>query len=161
MPVLWTFLMAMLLFPEFRSIVFPPCPPSMVHYKDGSLVKPAAGMLSTTDSGTGAPENFKGEALEKEASNFVTGLVALSVNTFVVKDPQHGESQKGGGKIAELPDPRSLATKIVTAKEKATGADKPSSDKTKAPIQDIMWSQMEPLLRKMSVICDVWERGAK
>ncbi|KAH7238082.1 hypothetical protein BKA59DRAFT_530807 [Fusarium tricinctum] len=159
MPVLWTVLMAILLFPEFRSILFPPCPPSMVHYQDGSLVKPAAGMLSTTDSGTGAPENFKGESLEREASNFVTGIIALAANTFVDKDPQHDESQKGGEKTDELPDPRSLAMKIVTAKDKATGVGNPSSDKTKAPMQEIMWSQMKPILHDVSVICDVWERG--
>jgi hypothetical protein len=133
----------------------------MVHYQDGGLVKPAAGMLSTTDSGTGAPENFKGESLEREASNFVTGIIALAVNTFVDKDPQHDESQKGGGKTAELSDPRALATSIITAKDKATGVDKPSADKTKKPMQEIMWSQMKPILHKVSVICDVWERSVK
>ncbi|KAM0206231.1 hypothetical protein ACHAPA_012369 [Fusarium lateritium] len=133
----------------------------MVHYQNGGLVKPAAGMLSTTDSGTGAPENFKGETLEREASNFATGLIALCLNTLVDKDPQHDESLKGGGKTAELPDPRSLATRIVTAKDKAAGVDKPSSDKTKTPMQEIMWSQIKPIMHNISVICDVWERGVK
>ncbi|KAF4970067.1 hypothetical protein FSARC_2813 [Fusarium sarcochroum] len=106
MPTLWATLMAILLYPKIRSTLFPRCPPSLVHYREGSLMNPPAGIFSTADTATGAPENLKGEALEREASNFATGLVALSINTFVDKDPQHDASQKGGGKTADFPDPR-------------------------------------------------------
>ncbi|KAF6524675.1 hypothetical protein HZS61_013174 [Fusarium oxysporum f. sp. conglutinans] len=132
-----------------------------VHYQGGHLIKPAAGILGTVDTATGAPESLKGETLEREASNFATGLVALSINTFVDKDPQHDESQRGGGKTGNLPDPRSLATRIVTAKDKAAGIEKPSWDKSKSPMQELMWSQMRPLMHWVCRFCDIWERSAK
>ncbi|KAF5611412.1 uncharacterized protein FSUBG_2244 [Fusarium subglutinans] len=127
----------------------------------GHLIKPAAGILGTVDTATGAPESLKGETLEREASNFATGLVALSINIFVDKDPQHDESQRGGGKTVNLPDPRSLATRIATAKDKAAGIEKPSWDKSKSPMQELMWSQMRPLMHWTCRFCDVWERSAK
>ncbi|CAG7563787.1 unnamed protein product [Fusarium equiseti] len=161
MPTFLATLLSILLSPKIRDTLFPPCPPSLVHYQGGHLIKPAAGVLGTTDSATGAPENLKGETLEREASNFATGIVALSINIFVDKDPQHDESQRGGGKTANLPDPRSMATRIATAKDKAGGVDNPSWDKTKSPMQELMWSQMRPLMHWICRFCDIWERSAK
>ncbi|KAF5581768.1 hypothetical protein FPANT_8792 [Fusarium pseudoanthophilum] len=153
-------LMAIILSPRIRNTFFPPCPPSIVHYQGGHLIKPASGILGTVDTATGAPESLKGETLEREASNFATGLVALSINIFVDKDPQHDESQRGGGKTVNLPDPRSLATRIATAKDKAAGIEKPSWDKSKSPMQELMWSQMRPLMHWTCRFCDIWERSA-
>ncbi|KAG7416034.1 hypothetical protein Forpe1208_v006860 [Fusarium oxysporum f. sp. rapae] len=161
MPTLLTGLMVILLSPKIRNALFPPCPPALVHYQGGDLIKPAAGILGTVDTATGAPESVKGESLEREASNFATGLVALSINIFVDKDPQHDESQRGGGKTVNLPDPRSLATRIATAKDKAAGIEKPSWDKSKSPMQELMWSQMRPLMHWACRFCDVWERSTK
>ncbi|KAF5656326.1 hypothetical protein FCIRC_13704 [Fusarium circinatum] len=161
MPTLLTGLMAIMLSPKIRNTLFPPCPPALVHYQGGHLIKPAAGILGTVDTTTGAPESLKGETLEREASNFATGLVALSINIFVDKDPQHDESQRGGGKTINLPDPRSLATRIATAKDKAAGIEKPSWDKSKSPMQELMWSQMRPLMHWICRFCDIWERSAK
>ncbi|KLO84705.1 Uncharacterized protein LW93_4984 [Fusarium fujikuroi] len=161
MPTILIGLMAMLLSPKVRNTLFPPCPPAIVHYQGGHLIKPAAGILGTVDTATGAPESLKGEALEREASNFATGLVALSINIFVDKDPQHDESQRGGGKTVNLPDPRSLATRIATAKDIAAGVEKPSWDKSKSPMQELMWSQMRPLMHWICRFCDIWERSAK
>lgn len=161
MPTILTGLMATLLSPKARNTLFPPCPPAIVHYQGGHLIKPAAGILGTVDTATGAPESLKGEALEREASNFATGLVALSINIFVDKDPQHDESQRGGGKTVNLPDPRSLATRIATAKDIAAGVEKPSWDTSKSPMQELMWSQMRPLMHWICRFCDIWERSAK
>ena len=161
MPTLLAALLAILLSPKVKNTLFPSCPPSMVHYQGGHLITPAAGVLGTMDSATGAPENLKGETLEREASNFATGIVALSINIFVDKDPQHDESQRGGGKTANLPDPRSMATRIATAKDKAAGVDCPSWDKTKSPMQELMWSQMRPLMHWICRFCNIWERSAK
>ncbi|KAF4947767.1 hypothetical protein FGADI_10161 [Fusarium gaditjirri] len=141
-PTVWTALMAILLSPKIRSTLFPPCPPAIVHYQGGHLIKPAAGVLGKVDTATGAPESLKGEALEREASNFATGL-------------------RGDGKTVDLPDPRSLATRIATAKDKAAGIEKPSWDKSKSPMQELMWSQMRPLMHWICRFCDVWERSAK
>ncbi|KAM0342617.1 hypothetical protein ACHAPU_009346 [Fusarium lateritium] len=81
--------------------------------------------IPTPSDFSGAPENLKGEAFEREASNFVTGIIALAANTFVDEDPQHSEAQKGG-EASDIPDPRSLAMRIITAKDKAGGVEKPS-----------------------------------
>ncbi|CEI69236.1 hypothetical protein FVEN_g4011 [Fusarium venenatum] len=160
MPIFLATLLATLLSPKVRNTLFPPCPPSLVHYQGGHLIKPPAGMLGTIDTATGAPENLKGETLEREASNFATGLVALSVNIFVDKDPQHDESQRGGGMTENLKDPRSMATRITTAKDKAAGVVNPSWDKTRSPMQELMWSQMRPLMHWICRFCDIWERSA-
>ncbi|KAF5673871.1 hypothetical protein FHETE_3258 [Fusarium heterosporum] len=160
MPTLLAALFAMLLSPEVRRTLFPPHPTSLVHYKDGSLIKPPAGILSTDDTGTGAPENLKGQALEREASNFVTGIIALAANTFVDEDPQHSQVQKGD-EASDEPESRSLAMRIITAKDKAGGVQKPSWDKTKKPMQEIMWTRMKPLMHKLCVLCDTYERLAK
>ncbi|SCO43721.1 uncharacterized protein FFNC_09350 [Fusarium fujikuroi] len=160
MPTILTCFMAILLSSKIRNTSFPPCPPALVHYQGGHLIKPAAGILGSVDTATGAPESLKGETLEREASNFATGLVALSINIFVDKDPQHDESQRGGGKTVNLPDPRSLATRIATAKDIAAGVEKPSWDKSKSPMQELMWSQMRPLMHWTCRFCDAWERSA-
>ncbi|PTD04673.1 hypothetical protein FCULG_00001166 [Fusarium culmorum] len=160
MPTLLATLLAALLSSKIRTTLFPPCPPSLIHYQGGHLIKPPAGMLGTTETATGAPENLKGESLEREASNFATGLVALSVNIFVDKDPQHDESQRGGGRTENIKDPRSMATRITTAKDKAAGVENPSWDKTRSPIQELMWSQMRPLMHWICRFCDIWERSA-
>jgi hypothetical protein len=160
----FTFLVTLLILvfsPEARRVMFPPAPPALVDYQTGGLSKPQAGVLVSTDSATGAPENVKGEAVENEASNFVTGLAAIAINTLTDKDPQHNERQKGGGKTDILPEPNSLATKVAVAKDKASGTDRPSQDKTKVPMEKTMWSKMRPIMHLLCVISDVWERFAK
>ncbi|KAF5021922.1 hypothetical protein F66182_6025 [Fusarium sp. NRRL 66182] len=159
-PTILLTLMALLLSSNARRLLFPPFPPSIVHPNHGTLMKPSAGVLSTTDSATGAPEGMKGEALEREASNFVTGLVALSINILTDNDPQHDEPQKGGSRSEKFPDAHSLATSVATAKDKAAGVDYPSWDKTKAPMQDMMQSKIRILMHAICSICDLWERCA-
>ncbi|KPM35792.1 hypothetical protein AK830_g10778 [Neonectria ditissima] len=160
MPTLWITFMALLVSPRIRHILFPPAPLALVDYHTGGVSKPRAGLLASTDSATGAPENAKGEAMENEASNFVTGIAAIAMNVLTDEDPQHSNEQNGGGIADLLPPPNSLATKVATAKDKAIGVDRPSQDKTKAPMEKFMWSKMRPLMHQMCVVSDIWERCA-
>ena len=76
-PVLATFLMALILSPRARDICFPPAPPSLINAKTGGVQTPAAGVLASDDSVTGAPEKHKGEAVEQEAHSFVNSISSV------------------------------------------------------------------------------------
>lgn len=144
--------------PTARRLCFPPAPLALVDYSTGGVTKPAAGTLGTVDTATGAPENQKGEALENEASNFVTSIGAIAMNIMTGGDP-HGEAATEGKSLADsLPDPQTAATMIATAKDKAEGVDRPSGDKTKAPMEQKMWAQTRPLMHLLCVVSDTYER---
>lgn len=94
-----------------------------------------AGTLGSTDTATGAPQNFRGESVENEASNFVTSFAAIVANLVTGQDP-HGapyDSSSGstGGVI-----PHVSAGTMAVAKDKAEGMDRPSEDKTKTPMEE-------------------------
>lgn len=73
-PCLSMFAIVLILSDQSRKICFPPAPPSLIDSKTGGVQKPAAGVLASDDSVTGAPEKHQGEAVEQEARNFVTSL---------------------------------------------------------------------------------------
>lgn len=60
-----------------------------------------------------------------------------------------------------MPRPNDLATKVAVAKDKAGGVDRPSQDKTKKPMETIMWGKMRPLMHLVNNVSDAWERLAK
>ena len=154
-------LASLLLSPRARYSLFPPAPLALVDHKTGGLCKPPAGVLGSTDSATGAPENARGEAVENEASNFATAVAAIAINIFTDSDPQHDKLQDAYEESDILPKPNELATKIATMKDKASGVNKPSHDKTKSPMEKIMWSKMKPLVHEISFVSDTWERCTK
>ena len=71
--------------PRSRGILFPPAPLALVDSKSGGVQKPKSGVLASFDSATGAPENYRGEAVELEASNFVSGVASVAVSSAVGK----------------------------------------------------------------------------
>jgi hypothetical protein len=91
----------------------------MVDTLTGNLTKPNAGVLGSVDSITGAPENTRGQALENEASNFVTGLAAIGVNLMTSGDV-HGEPNSEEESFSGLmkADPDEFAHIITTAEAK-------------------------------------------
>jgi hypothetical protein len=155
------FFTVLIVSPAARKVLFPPAPLALVDYKTGGVSQPAAGVLGSTDTATGAPENQKGEALENEASNFVTSIGAIAFNTMAGGDP-HGQAETEGKSLKDsMPQPDAAATVIATAKDKAEGVDRPSEDKTKAPVEQKMWAQMRPLMHLLSLVSDIWERSAQ
>ena len=160
-PLLSIVLIAFVVSPSARKALFPPAPLAIVDYKTGGVTKPLAGVLGSTNSATGAPENQKGEAVENEASNFVTSFGAIGMNIATGKDPKVEEETKGGSTSVSIPESNSLATTMAVAKDKASGVDRPSQDKTKVPMETTMWAGIEPLMAAVIAITDTWERFAK
>lgn len=74
MPTTAAFLMVLVLYPPARDYCFPPAPLSLIDPNTGGVKKPAAGVLASDDSMTGAPEKHQGEAVEQEAHSFVNSL---------------------------------------------------------------------------------------
>lgn len=86
-PTIVLFLMVLSYFPQSRAYCFPPAPPSLIDPKTGGIQKPAAGVLASDDSMTGAPEKHQGEAVEQEAHSFVNSMSSVcsgvkSLETF-------------------------------------------------------------------------------
>ncbi|KAK7941541.1 uncharacterized protein PG986_013928, partial [Apiospora aurea] len=152
--------MALIAYPRARAALFPPSPLAMVDWQSGGIAKPRAGVLGSADTATGAPQTIKGEAVENEASNFVTGVAGIAMNVMTAQEPgAEPENLDGESHVTDdLPQPNEATTLIATAKDKSAGISKPSHDKTKRPVEEAMWSKMLPLLRVLWVISDTWER---
>lgn len=163
MPTISLTLVALIAYPPCRPILFPPAPIALVSGKTGGVQKPKAGVLGSTDSATGAPENHKGEAVEQEASNFVNGIASVALSSATGKHPQ-GEppSEENEGTADSVPDPTSIAVAAADAKDKAAGGT-PSEkhDKTKVPMETAMWTKMRPIMHGLADVTDTWERFAK
>ncbi|KAI6294310.1 hypothetical protein MCOR33_008555 [Pyricularia grisea] len=161
-PLLFASLITLIVSERARSLAFPPAPVSLVDRHTGGPTKPEAGVLGSIESATGAPEHSKGEAVENEASNFVTGVAGIAVNTLTAQDPKSQPDNEEGEKhiTDDMPEPDEAATAIASAKDKAAGVPKPSQDKTKQPMETLMWSKMRPLLHMMTLTSDTYERFA-
>lgn len=142
--------------------MFPPAPLALVNKKTGGVQKPKSGVLGSHDSLTGAPENMKGQAVEQEANDFVTGIASIALASSAGKHPQ-GNSQTQTAKDipgeSSIPDPTAIATGAGAARDASTstttGVD---GDKTKAAVQNSMWEKMRPIMHIIGQICDNWER---
>lgn len=84
-PLLTATLIVLIVYPPAREFLFPPAPIALVDKSTGGVQKPASGVLGSHDSATGAPENHKGEAVEKEASHFVDGIATVAVSSATGK----------------------------------------------------------------------------
>lgn len=73
-PTFAGFLIMLILYPPSREKCFPFAPPALIDANTGGVQKPAAGVLASDDSVTGAPEHHQGEAVEKEAHSFVNSF---------------------------------------------------------------------------------------
>jgi hypothetical protein len=124
--------------------------------------KPKAGVLASHDSATGAPENHKGEAVEQEASNFVTGIASIALSSATGKHPQGEPPADDGAPHDSVPDPTAIATGAAVAKRTTTGATVTTeTDKTKVPMEAAMWTKMRPIMHSVADISDAWERVGK
>jgi hypothetical protein len=175
-PTFFTTLIVLIAYPPSRPIFFPPAPLALVNSSTGGIQSPKAGVLGSHDSATGAPEKHKGEAVEQEASNFVTGIGSIALSSATGKN-NHSE-QPDDMLSKSVPDPTQLASAGATAKA-STGGGMPTSgeadqkmasdetavaahhDKTKQPMEEAMWSKMRPAMHVVGDIADGWERFAK
>jgi hypothetical protein len=162
LPALFTMILVLITVPESRPILFPPAPLALIA-KDGGVKSPPAGVLGSHDSLTGAPEKYKGEAVEQEASNLVSGIASVAISSAAGRHDQSNPDEKGGSKAldAGAPDPTKMASVAADASASATGGD-PNvvQDKTKQPMEDAIWTKMRPAMHALGDIADGWERFA-
>ena len=150
----------MIVYPPSRPFLFPPAPLALVDSKTGGVQTPYAGVLGSHDSATGAPEKHKGEAVEQEAHNFVSGIGSIALSSAVGK---HEPGDPNSDPINEsVPDPTNMASDAAAAKQSAQGANPTAKhDKTKQPMEQAMWTKMRPIMHVVGEIADTWERFAK
>jgi len=159
-PLLVATLIALIVYPPSRDILFPPAPLALVSATTGGIQKPKAGVLGSTDSATGAPENHKGEAVEAEAANFVNSIASVALSSASGKHPQdEPEEDEAGAPNDSVPDPTAIAIGASTARAKQNG-DKVKHDKSKVPMETAMWNGMRPIMHGIGDVNDTWERFA-
>lgn len=153
-------MIVLIAYPPSRHYLFPPAPLALVNRKTGGVQSPKAGVLGSHDSATGAPEKHKGEAVEQEASNFVSSFTSIALSSAIGK---HDQSTPGGDPIdSKTPDPTKATMEALDAKgSTSTGAAPAHHDKTKQPMEEAMWTKMRPIMHVIGDIADGWERFAK
>lgn len=163
-PACLTTVIVLITVPKSRDILFPPVPIALVDPKTGGVQTPKAGVLGSTCSATGAPEKYKGEAVEQEASNLVASVASVAVSSAAGRndkldpDDEAGESKKLD---KHAPDPTGMAMKMADASSSASGAQTDTKhDKTKKPMEDAVWGKMRPAMHVVGDLADGWERFA-
>lgn len=169
-PTLITFLIVLIIYEPSRAYCFPPAPIALIDSKTGGVTKPAAGVLGSDDSLTGAPEKHQGEAVEQEASNFVNSFTSIALSSATGKHPQgdpHAHEENGAEEANETGldgsslDPSNFATGVADAKNKTAGGETSKThDKTKQPMSAAMWSKTRPVMHAIADVSDGWERFA-
>ena len=159
-PTILLTLIVLIIYPPSRAVLFPPAPLALVDSKNGGVQSPAAGVLGSHDSATGAPQNHHGEAAEQEARNFVTGIGTIALSSAAGKHEQADPNSDPLDK--SVPDPSRLAAAGAIANSSASGnVSESHHDKTKQPMEEAMWSKMRPIMHVIGDIADGWERFAK
>ncbi|OTA65744.1 hypothetical protein K449DRAFT_346845 [Hypoxylon sp. EC38] len=160
-PLLTLTLITLIVYPRSREILFPPAPLALVDSKTGGVQKPKAGVLGSTESSTGAPQNFKGEAVEQEASNFVNGFTSIVVTSATGKHPEGSPTPESGSPDDAVPDPTGVTAAAAEAQNIASGGKSAGKhDKTKVPVETAMWTKMRPIMHGIADVSDTWERFA-
>ncbi|MCJ1396907.1 hypothetical protein MMC11_000098 [Xylographa trunciseda] len=158
-PLLTLTFIVLIAYPPSREFLFPPAPLALVNSKTGGIQSPMAGVLGSHDSVTGAPENHKGEAVEKEAGNFVNSFASIALSSASGKK-DHGNPDSDPLN-ASIPDPTDMVVAGADAKDNtAGGSNTIKHDKTKQPMEDAMWTKMRPIMHVIGDIADGWERFA-
>lgn len=158
MPLMMATIIALIAYPPSREILFPPAPLALVS-SSGGVQKPKAGVLGSTDSATGAPENHKGEAVEAEASNFVNSIASVALASASGKHPQGEPSSEEDTPHDSVPDPTSMAASASSARVTAGGSNASAKhDKSKVPMETAIWTKMRPLMHGLADVADTWER---
>ncbi|KAJ3794438.1 hypothetical protein GGU11DRAFT_730253 [Lentinula aff. detonsa] len=167
-PTFLALLLTLVVFPSSRPIIFPSAPLAAIDTSTGGVTKPLAGHLGSKDSMTGAEEQFRGEAVEKEADHFVTGLSTIAVSVAVGKegegagpsspdDATNTSEETVDAKVPNIAD----VSGAVDAQRAASAGDKASKDESAkqaaAPVQQTMWDNVGIVMSALTTVMDVWE----
>ncbi|KAK5718664.1 profilin, required for normal timing of actin polymerization in response to thermal stress [Elasticomyces elasticus] len=158
-PMFSLLMIVLVVYPPSRDLLFPPAPIALVSAKTGGVQKPKAGVLGSTDSATGAPEQHKGEAVEAEASNFVNTIAHVALASASGKHPQsEPKDEDGDSPNSRVPDPTSMAISASNARTSTGGGMTGEKDKVKVPMETAVWNKMRPTMHALADIADTWER---
>ncbi|KAK3648017.1 profilin, required for normal timing of actin polymerization in response to thermal stress [Elasticomyces elasticus] len=158
-PMFSLLMIVLVVYPPSRDMLFPPAPIALVSAKTGGVQKPKAGVLGSTDSATGAPEQHKGEAVEAEASNFVNTIAHVALASASGKHPQsEPKDEDGDSPNSRVPDPTSMAISASNARTSTGGGMTGEKDKAKVPMETAVWNKMRPTMHALADIADTWER---
>ncbi|KGY14724.1 hypothetical protein PABG_12409 [Paracoccidioides brasiliensis Pb03] len=137
-PTALSTLLLLIFSPSSRILLFPPVPISLVSCETGGAQQPKAGVVGSKGTVTGAPEKFKGEAVEQEASNLVSGASRLALECAGGKydDEAQADDKK---ETSSLGDPANIVSKIADAATASRGGiPSEEHDKTKEPMMEII-----------------------
>lgn len=158
--MLLSVVIVLILYPPSRLFLFPPAPIALVDSQTGGVQKPRAGVLGSKDSLTGAPERYRGEAVEQEASNLVGSVAGVAIGSAAGK---HDSAVPDDAPMEDkVPDVTDVATQLGDLQGSA-GGEIPSTkhDKTKKPMSDAVWQKMKPVMHILGDVTDTYERFGK
>ncbi|KAJ7488228.1 hypothetical protein FB451DRAFT_1529386 [Mycena latifolia] len=159
-PALVALTLVLIVYPPARALLFPPAPLALVDPVSGGIQKPRAGLLGSTDTATGAPENHKGEAAEAEAAHLVTSLASVAIASASGKHPQ-SEAPHDGAVHDIVPDPTEIVAGATEARAKSeVKPTKPAHVKAKVPTETAVWMMFRPILHGIGDVTDTYERFA-
>lgn len=142
-------------------MMFPPAPIALVDKSTGGVKKPKAGVLGSHDSITGAPENFKGEAAEQEASNLIASAASVAVGSAVGKHDQ-GVPDKDAPIENNAPDAMDVVSDSADAQSAVQGGiPSGSHDKTRQPMRDTVMNAAHMTMQVINNITDSYEKFGK
>lgn len=159
-PVFFAALIALVIYPPCRSMMFPPAPIALVD-KETGVQNPKAGVLGSHDSITGAPEKHKGQAAEQEASNLVSSVASVAVGSAVGKHDQ-GIPDENVGTEKTVPDAMDVVVDSADAQSAAHGnVPSDSHDKTREPMRDSVMNGANMAMQVINDISDTYEKFGK
>lgn len=140
--------------------MFPPAPVALVNKTTGGVQKPKAGVLGSHDSITGAPEKFKGEAVEQEASNLMASVASMAVGSAVGK---HDQGVPEDAPLErQVPDAMEFVSKSADAQTAAQGTNTSDThDKTRQPMKQSVIVGANLLMDTINDITDTFEKIRK
>ncbi|KAJ5155866.1 hypothetical protein N7492_008669 [Penicillium capsulatum] len=156
-PTIIASMVALIMYPPCRPLMFPPAPVALVDKDTGGIQKPKAGVLGSHDSITGAPERFKGEAVEQEASNLVASVASVAVGSAVGKhDPGVPDDAPLEGAV---PDAMDIVSETADAHTAAQGMDASDThDKTRQPMKQSVMAGANLLMQAINDVTDTFEK---
>ncbi|KAJ5760536.1 hypothetical protein N7520_007692 [Penicillium odoratum] len=156
-PAFFATLLALIVFPRCRELLFPPAPLALVDKSTGGVQKPMAGVLGSHDSITGAPQNFKGQAAEKEASNLVSSVATVAVGSALGKNDQ--AIPEGAPMEGSIPDAMDVVATSADAQSAANGETAADShDKTRQPMKQSVMDGANMSMQVINDITDTYEK---
>ncbi|KAJ6083037.1 hypothetical protein N7467_007172 [Penicillium canescens] len=156
-PTMLAALLALVVYPPLRPLMFPPAPIALVDKDTGGVQKPKAGILGSHDSITGAPEKFKGEAAEQEASNLVASVASVTVGSAVGK---HDQGVPDDAPFEDdVPDAMDIVANTADAQSAAHGrVPTDTHDKTRQPMRQGVMDAANFAMQVVGDITDTYER---